>query len=85
VLLGLAGEGGRRCDAARVLDVRRADERALYGSIPGARRSGCEVWGAAAPAGRARACTAGSAALRGALGGPLAAGAGPRPDAPMWV
>jgi len=43
VLLGLAGEGGRRCDAARVLDVRRADERALYGSIPGARRRACPV------------------------------------------
>lgn len=36
VLLGLAGDGAAACDAACVLDVRRNDERALYGSIPGA-------------------------------------------------
>ncbi|KAK9843460.1 hypothetical protein WJX81_004052 [Elliptochloris bilobata] len=35
VLLGLAGDGAPRCEAACVLDVRRSDERALYGSIPG--------------------------------------------------
>ncbi len=36
VLLGLAGDGAPRCEAACVLDVRRSDERALYGSVMGA-------------------------------------------------
>ena len=36
VLLGLTGDGAAACDAACVLDVRRHDERALFGSIPGA-------------------------------------------------
>ena len=36
VLLGAADDGAPRCDAACVLDVRRGDERALYGSITGA-------------------------------------------------
>ena len=36
MLLGMAGDGAPRCEAACVLDVRRGDERALYGGITGA-------------------------------------------------
>ena len=36
VLLGAADDGAPRCESACVLDVRRGDERALYGSITGA-------------------------------------------------
>lgn len=34
-LLGLLGERSARVDGTRILDIRRHDERALYGSIPG--------------------------------------------------
>ena len=34
-LLGLVGERGGRVEGTRVLDLRRHDERTLYGSIPG--------------------------------------------------
>jgi hypothetical protein len=33
--LGLLGERATRVEGVRVLDIRRHDERALYGSIPG--------------------------------------------------
>ncbi len=39
-LLGLVGERGGRLEGSRVLDIRRHDERTLYGSIPGAARLG---------------------------------------------
>lgn len=35
-MLGLIGERGTRTEGVRVLDIRRHDERSLYGSIPGA-------------------------------------------------
>ena len=34
-VLGLTGERRTRIDGVRMLDIRRHDERALYGSIPG--------------------------------------------------
>ena len=37
VLLGLAGAHNEHAAPAAVLDLRRYDERALYGSIPGTR------------------------------------------------
>lgn len=61
VLLGVADDGAPRCDAACVLDVRRGDERALYGSITGASRGSAgdargaprpETGGTALPLGR---------------------------------
>ncbi len=34
-VLGLTGERRTRIEGVRMLDIRRHDERALYGSIPG--------------------------------------------------
>ncbi len=34
-VLGVLGERSTRAEGVRVLDIRRHDERALYGSIPG--------------------------------------------------
>ncbi len=38
-VLGVTGERGTRIEGIRCIDLRRHDERALYGSIPGAERS----------------------------------------------
>lgn len=35
-VLGVTGERGMRIEGVRCLDLRRHDERTLYGSIPGA-------------------------------------------------
>ena len=35
-VLGVTGERGTRIEGIRCIDLRRHDERALYGSIPGA-------------------------------------------------
>ena len=43
-VLGVAGERGARAEGVRVLDVRRHDERVLYGSIPGAARKCQSSW-----------------------------------------
>ena len=38
-VLGVTGERGTRIEGVRCIDVRRHDERTLYGSIPGADRA----------------------------------------------
>ena len=45
-VLGVTGERGVRIEGVRVLDIRRHDERALYGSIPGTglSRYHCGPW-----------------------------------------
>ena len=40
-VLGVTGERGTRIEGVRCIDLRRHDERALYGSIPGAQQVSC--------------------------------------------
>ena len=40
-VLGVTGERGMRIEGVRCIDLRRHDERTLYGSIPGAEKVYC--------------------------------------------